>query len=60
MEAAGAQESCGYMSIVHMRGLDKRFCWGIYWSLGWEGPLEKEMGTCSSILAWEVPQTERA
>ena len=27
-------------------------------SLGWEDPLEKEMATHSSILAWEVPQTE--
>ena len=26
--------------------------------LGWEDPLEKEMGTHSSILAWEVPWTE--
>ena len=24
-------------------------------SLGWEDPLEKEMTTCSSILAWEIP-----
>ena len=23
--------------------------------LGWEGPLEKEMATHSSILAWEIP-----
>ena len=23
-----------------------------------EGPLEKEMATCSSILAWEIPGTE--
>ena len=28
------------------------------WSLGWEDPLEKEMATHSSILAWEIPQTE--
>ena len=28
------------------------------WSLGWEDPLEKEMATCSSILAWRVPWTE--
>ena len=28
------------------------------WSLGWEDPLEKEMATHSSILAWEVPWTE--
>ena len=29
------------------------------WSLGWEDPLEKEMATHSSILAWEVPWTEQ-
>ena len=28
------------------------------WSLGWEVPLEKEMATHSSILAWEIPWTE--
>jgi len=27
-------------------------------SLGWEYPLEKEIGTHSSILAWEIPWTE--
>ena len=27
-------------------------------SLGLEDPLEKEMATYSSILAWEIPQTE--
>ena len=26
--------------------------------LGWEGPLEKEMVTHSSILAWDIPWTE--
>ena len=26
--------------------------------LGWEDPLEKGMATHSSILAWEIPQTE--
>ena len=29
------------------------------WSLGWEDPLEKEMATHSSILAWEIPWTEK-
>ena len=24
-------------------------------SLGWEDPLEEEMATHSSILAWEIP-----
>ena len=28
------------------------------WSLGWEDPLEKEMATHSSILAWRIPWTE--
>ena len=27
-------------------------------SLGWEVPLEKEMATHSSILAWRIPRTE--
>ena len=26
-------------------------------SLGWEDPLEKEMATHSSILAWRIPWT---
>ena len=26
--------------------------------LGWEDPLEKEMATHSSILAWEIPCIE--
>ena len=28
------------------------------WSLGQEDPLEKEIVTHSSILAWEIPWTE--
>ena len=26
---------------------------------GWEDPMEKEMATHSSILAWEIPWTEK-
>ena len=26
--------------------------------LGWEDPVEKEMATHFSILAWEIPRTE--
>ena len=26
---------------------------------GWEDPLEKEMTTHSSILAWRIPRTEK-
>ena len=29
------------------------------WSWGHEDPLEKEMATHSSILAWEIPWTEK-
>ena len=29
-------------------------------SQGWEDPLEKEMATHSSILAWRIPWTEEA
>ena len=28
------------------------------WSLGREDPLEKEMATYSSILAWKIPRAE--
>ena len=28
-------------------------------ALGWEDPLEKEMATHSSILAWETPRTKK-
>ena len=27
-------------------------------SLGWEGPLEKEMAIHSSTIAWKIPLTE--
>ena len=30
------------------------------WSMGQEDPLEKEMATHSSILAWEIPWTEES
>ena len=29
-------------------------------SLGWEDPVEKEMATHFSILAWRIPWTEEA
>ena len=34
--------------------------WIVQWvqSLGWEDPLEKEMATHFSILAWKTPWTE--
>ena len=30
------------------------------WFLGWEDPLDKEMATHSSILAWEITWTEES
>ena len=30
------------------------------WSVGQDGPLEKEMVNHSSILAWEIPWTEQS
>jgi len=29
-------------------------------SRGWEDPLEEEMATHSSVVAWEIPWTEEA
>ena len=28
--------------------------------LGWKDPLEEDMATCSSILAWRIPWTEES
>ena len=28
--------------------------------MGWEDPLEKEMATHTTILAWEIPRTEES
>ena len=36
----------------------KESIWGDTGDLGWEDPLEKEMATHSSILAWIIPWTE--
>ena len=35
-----------------------RRCKRWVWPLGWEDPLEQEMTTYSSILAWRIPWTE--
>ena len=41
---------------THLAHLSMQEMW--FQSLGWEDPLEKEMATHSSILAWEIPCTE--
>ena len=43
-----------YFLIKHLPALQKTQVQ----SLGWEDPLEKEMATHSSILAWRIPWTE--
>ena len=50
MEAGGAS---GKESACQCRRLKRGFS-----SLGWEDPLEEEMATHSSILAWRITLTE--
>ena len=33
---------------------------GLFWSLGWEDPLEEVLATHSSILAWRIPMDRGA
>ena len=40
--------------VKHLPGMQETRVW----SLGWEGPPEKEMATHSSILGWRTPWTE--
>ena len=57
-------EACGVLGLSRwLRG--KRICLPVQetqetWvqSLGWEDPLEEEMATHSSFLAWKIPWTE--
>ena len=47
------------MNMVTQRLKHLPAMWEIWvQSLGWEDPLEKEMATHSSILAWRIPWTE--
>ena len=39
---------------------DKTLIYTLKKLLGWEDPLEKEMATHSSILAWKIPWPEKA
>ena len=41
-------------SIKNLLGIQETWAW----SLGWEDPLEKEMATHCSILAWRIPWRE--
>ena len=44
--------------LVIKKPLPRQETW--VWSLGQEDPLEQEMATHSSTLAWEIPWTEEA
>ena len=57
------------MFIIHFRRITYSTLWWLVkclpamgetrvQSLGWEDPLEKEMATPSSTLAWEIPWAE--
>ena len=51
----------GVVLSLHWASLVKRLpaMWKTWVrSLGWEDPLEKEMATHSSTLAWKIPWTE--
>ena len=55
------------MKIIHNKAPLERVCLPMQetqetwlWLLGLEDPLEKEMATLSSILAWEIPWKEDA
>ena len=50
LEMAGGSDSKSY--VCSMRDLGS--------VLGWEDPLEEEMATHSSILAWRIPMDRRA
>ena len=53
----GLEELWGFPggSVVKNLPAMKKTC---VWSPSWEDPLEKEMATHSSILAWRIPWTE--
>lgn len=46
----------GFMTQRYRIHLQMQETW--VWSLGWEDPLQEEMATYSSILAWECPWIE--
>ena len=52
----GKESTCQYRRHGFDPWVRKMEMW--VWSLGQEGPLEKEMVTHSSVLAWETPWTE--
>ena len=54
MPNTGAQASLAAQRLKHLPPMWETWVR----SLGWEDPLEKEMATHSSILAWRIPWSE--
>ena len=52
----GVAKSWTQLSDFHFHWQETQETW--FRSLGWKDPLEKEMATHSSILAWRIPWTE--
>ena len=57
-EGIGYPLQCSWPSLVAQMVKNSPAMWETWvQSLGWEDPLEKEMATHSSILAWRIPWT---
>ena len=52
----GVKLILGFPDGLVVKNLPAKQMW--VWSLGWADPLEKELVTNSSTLAWEIPWTE--
>ena len=63
-EGVGYPFQCSWTSLVMVIKEKKKIHLPMQetrvWSLGWEDPLEKEMASHSSVLAWEIPWTEES
>ena len=51
-------QSTGLPYAIKNKRPDKKFRQGLYWGFYCSNPLEKEMATHSSTLAWKIPWTE--
>ena len=54
VQNSGCQASLGAQMVKHLPAMQETRVR----SLGWEDPLQKEMATHSSALAWKIPWTE--
>ena len=61
LEGIGYPLQYSWASLVAQTVKNLPAVWEIWvQSLGWEDPLEKEITTHSSILAWRIPWTEES